>query len=188
MSSLFITIIQSALHWENNTANLKMFTEKIDGITNKTEVVVLPEMFNTGFSMKPKEHAEKMDGETVRWMKETAAKKKIILTGSAMIEECGNYFNRLLWIFPNGKTVWYDKRHLFAYAGENKHYTAGEKRIIISVNGWKIFPLICYDLRFPIWCRRTNDNDFDVALFVANWPERRNQAWKTLLQARAIEN
>lgn len=192
MSKLTFTLIQSGLHWEDKEANLKMLEEKIAGLSQGTQVVVLPEMFSTGFSMKPEQLAEKMDGATVEWMRKTAARKKMILTGSLIIEENGNYYNRLIWMLPNGQYGQYDKRHLFAFAGENQHYTGGTQRLIASVNGWKINLLVCYDLRFPAWARQQFDADknfeYDVLIYVANWPERRSTAWKTLLQARAIEN
>ncbi len=141
--------------------------------------------------MKPEIFAEKMDGETVQWMKNVAAKKKLIITGSVIIEENGKYFNRLIWMLPNGKFGVYDKRHLFAYASEEAHYTAGTKKLFASVNGWKINLQICYDLRFPVWSRQPSeepDNKYDLLINVANWPLKRNLAWKTLLSARAIEN
>jgi len=191
MSSLTITTIQTKLFWEDKKANLEMFQQKIESISEKTEVVILPEMFTTGFSMKPETLAEKMDGETVQWMKKIAAQKKIILTGSIIIEDKGNYFNRLIWMLPNGELAFYDKRHLFAFAGEHSHYSGGNKKLIASVNGWKINLQVCYDLRFPVWARQTPDNSelkYDLLVNVANWPEKRNTAWKTLLQARAIEN
>lgn len=194
-SSLTITTIQSSLHWEDPAVNRKMFANKIESIEGPKEIVVLPEMFNTGFSMNPTSFAEKMDGETVQWMKEMSAKHKIVLVGSLMIEENEQYLNRLLWVLPNGNTAHYDKRHLFAYAGEDEHYTAGTKRLIASIKGWKINGQICYDLRFPVWARQQMEigedfvePEYDVLLYVANWPERRNTAWKTLLRARAIEN
>jgi predicted amidohydrolase len=205
-----ITTIQSALHWEDKQANLAMFEKKIMAIDEKTEIVILPEMFSTGFSMKPESLAEKMDGETVAWMKRIAAQKRIILTGSLIIEDGGEYFNRLVWMLPNGQYGLYDKRHLFAYADEHQHYTPGGKRLIASVKGWRILLIVCYDLRFPIWCRQSRpgnrflphenpedsvqtsparvEPEYDLLICVANWPERRNHAWKTLLQARAIEN
>jgi predicted amidohydrolase len=192
MSSLSFTLIQTNLHWENKEANLQMLEEKINAINEPTHVVVLPEMFTTGFSMKPEILAEKMDGPTVEWMKKTAALKKIILTGSVIIEENGNYYNRLLWVLPNGELGYYNKRHLFAYGEEDQHYTGGNNRFITSVNGWRIQLLVCYDLRFPVWARQqfhqVEEFEYDVLVYVANWPERRNHAWKTLLQARAIEN
>ena len=187
-----------------------MLEEKILSVSQPTEIVVLPEMFNTGFTMQPERFAESMDGETVQWMSKISAKKKVILTGSVIIKERGStgkkeedYFNRLIWMLPNGQCGTYDKRHLFAYADEDQHYTAGTKRLIASVKGWKINLLVCYDLRFPVWSRQSppplgDDGrserapsealEYDVLIYVANWPERRNVAWKTLLQARAIEN
>jgi omega-amidase len=190
MSTLSFTLIQTHLHWEDKAANLAMLEQKIMGIREKTEIVVLPEMFSTGFSMQPAKLAEDMNGETVNWMKKIAAAKKIILTGSVIIEEDGHFFNRLLWVQPDGKLGYYDKRHRFAFAGEDNEYTAGNKRTIAQVKGWKINLQVCYDLRFPVWARQhtTNAPEYDVLLYVANWPERRVHAWKTLLTARAIEN
>ena len=189
MSSLTITVVQTNLYWEDKKANLEMLEEKIYSIKEKTEVVVLPEMFTTGFSMKPELLAETMEGATIQWMKKIAAQKKIILTGSVIIEDQGNYYNRLIWMLPNGQVGYYDKRHLFAFGDEDKHYAAGAKRLIASVKGWKINLLICYDLRFPVWARQTPDEaEYDLLIYVANWPEKRVHAWKTLLQARAIEN
>lgn len=200
--TLTITLVQTNLHWEDKAANLAMLKEKIMAIKEKTEVVVLPEMFSTGFSMNPKALAETMEGETINWMKQIAAEKKIILTGSVIIEENGHYFNRLVWMLPNGQYGVYDKRHRFAFAGEDEEYTAGSKRLIASVKGWKLNLLVCYDLRFPVWARQgvlsssasgdgklqTDNLEYDVLVYVANWPEKRIIAWKTLLQARAIEN
>lgn len=192
MSKLTFTLIQSALHWENREANLKMFDEKIKNIKEKTQVVILPEMFSTGFSMKPEQLAETMSGKTVKWMKKLAAERKIIITGSVIVEENENYYNRLLWMLPNGQCGQYDKRHLFAYGEEDQYYTSGTQRLIASVNGWKINLLVCYDLRFPVWARQQFDQqqgfEYDVLIYVANWPERRVNAWKTLLRARAVEN
>lgn len=192
MSALSFTLVQTKLHWEDKKSNLEMLERKIRSIDQPAQVVVLPEMFSTGFSMKPELLAETMDGETVNWMKRMAAEKKIILTGSLIIEDNGHYFNRLIWMLPNGKYGYYDKRHLFAYAGEDQHYAGGEQRLIASVNGWKVNLLVCYDLRFPVWARQQYSEErgfeYDVLVYVANWPERRNTAWKALLQARAIEN
>ena len=180
-----------------------MFEEKIFSISQPTEIVVLPEMFSTGFSMQPEKLAETMEGETLQWMKQVAAKKKIILTGSLIIKDSPPpnlggeaYYNRLVWVLPNGQVGYYDKRHLFAYADEDQHYTPGEKRLIASVKGWKINLLVCYDLRFPVWSRQSlpplgeagRGLEYDVLIYVANWPERRVHAWTTLLRARAIEN
>lgn len=195
MSSLTFSIIQTKLHWEDKEANLQMLEEKINSIQEKTEIVVLPEMFSTGFSMKPEQLAEGMDGQAVAWMKRISAEKKIILTGSLMTEVDGKYVNRLMWVLPNGQIGFYDKRHLFAYANEHNHYTGGSKRLIASVKGWKINLLVCYDLRFPVWARQSpsasngsGELEYDVLIYVANWPEKRSHMWRTLLQARAIEN
>ena len=191
MSTLTITTIQSNLIWEDKAANLHMLEQKITGIEEKTEIVVLPEMFNTGFSMRPEPLAETMDGESVEWMKRVSRENGIVLTGSIMIEEEGNYYNRLIWMLPNGQYGHYDKRHLFAFGEEDEHYSPGNKRLIASVKGWRINLLVCYDLRFPVWARQKNTEagaEYDVLIYVANWPERRSHAWKTLLCARAIEN
>jgi predicted amidohydrolase len=197
MSTLTITTIQSNLIWEEKAANLRVLEQKIAGIEEKTEIVVLPEMFNTGFSMRPEALAETMEGETVEWMKRVSRENGIVLTGSVMIEEEGNYYNRLIWMLPNGQYGHYDKRHLFAYGEEDKHYSPGNKRLIASVKGWKINLLVCYDLRFPVWARQAplpsgrgdvGEVEYDVLIYVANWPGRRSHAWKTLLCARAIEN
>ena len=197
MEQLIITTIQTDLVWENKQANLAMLQQKINSITHKLEVVVLPEMFTTGFTMQPQLFAETMEGPTIAWMKEMAANKKIILTGSLIIKEAGNYYNRLIWMQPNGQLGYYNKRHLFAFGGEDKQYTSGNKKLITSVKGFKINVQICYDLRFPVWARQPLSSKqtkadaaglFDVLLYVANWPQKRNHAWKTLLQARAIEN
>lgn len=191
MPSLTITLIQTNLFWEDKKANLEMLQKKIDCIKEKTEIVILPEMFTTGFSMKPELLAEKMNGETVQWMKKIAAEKKIILTGSVIIEEGGKYFNRLIWMLPNGEYGIYDKRHLFAFADEHDHYSPGNKKLIASAKGWKINLQVCYDLRFPVWARQSpgeQENKYDLLINVANWPEKRSAAWKTLLRARAIEN
>ncbi len=190
--SLTITIIQANLVWENIDANLELFTKKINSITAKTEVIVLPEMFSTGFSMQPEKLAETMDGKSVRWMLKTAVEKRVIITGSLMIVESGKYYNRLIWMLPNGQMGYYNKHHLFGYANEDKYYTAGNKRLIAQVKGFKLNLQICYDLRFPVWARQqkveNKNTEYDILLYVANWPERRSLAWKTLLTARAIEN
>lgn len=191
MSSLTFTLIQANLQWEAKEGNLHYFEKKIESVSGKTNIVVLPEMFSTGFSMKAEELAEDMDGKTVKWMKEMAAKHRIIVTGSLIIKDGDRYVNRLIWMLPNGQFGFYDKRHLFAYGEEDKHYTPGNERLIASANGWKINLMICYDLRFPVWARQQFSEDgfeYDVLIYVANWPDRRNHAWKTLLVARAIEN
>jgi len=204
MSTISITTVQTSLTWENKEANLAMFAEKIRNLSPNTEIVVLPEMFSTGFSMDPYQLAETMEGPTIQWMKSLAVEKKIILTGSMIASENGVYYNRLIWMLPNGQFGYYDKRHLFAFAGEDKHYSAGRKRLIASVKGWRINLQVCYDLRFPVWARQSESSleavnvppderlnkgiEYDLLIYVANWPERRIHAWKTLLQARAIEN
>lgn len=192
MNDLKITIIQSDLHWENVDANLKMFSQKIASVKEASDLIVLPEMFSTGFTMNNKAVAETMKGKTVSWMRQMAKEKKCVVTGSAIIEEKKKYYNRLIWMLPNGKFKTYDKRHLFRYAGEEKYYAAGKKKLIAELNGWKICPLVCYDLRFPLWSRnrfnKKGEGQYDLLLYVANWPERRSHPWKTLLMARAMEN
>lgn len=188
MNDLTITIIQTALHWEDKEKNLDMFSQKIDVISEPSDLIVLPEMFTTGFSMMPEKLAESMNDETIKWIKEKAKKKNCVITGSFICEENGKYFNRLIWMNPDGTFNTYDKRHLFRLGDEDQHYSGGDKKIIVDLKGWKICPLICYDLRFPVWSRNTQQNSYDVLIYIANWPERRSSAWKTLLPARAIEN
>ncbi len=204
MSTLSITGIQANLHWKDKAANLKMFGEKIDSIEGRAEIVILPEMFSTGFVMQPKGLAEPMNGPTIEWMRKKSESKKIIIAGSVIIEEEGRYYNRLVMVLPDGQFGYYDKRHRFAFAGEDQNYSAGKKRLIASIKGWKINCQICYDLRFPVWARQTvsylpqNEEEpqlgdkappeYDLLIYVANWPERRILAWEALLQARAIEN
>ncbi len=198
MSTLRISLIQTPLYWEDKTANLGMLQKKIEAIPEKTELIILPEMFSTGFSMEKESLAETMDGPTVEWMKKTAAGKKTILTGSMIAREesagITHYYNRMIWMLPTGQFAYYDKRHLFAYGKEDQHFSAGKKRLITSVNQWKVCLQICYDLRFPVWMRQSKmENsgttpEYDLLVVVANWPTARSLAWKTLLQARAIEN
>lgn len=193
MSTLTISIIQAALFWEDKQQNLQMLQDKIAGLPAGTEIIVLPEMFSTGFSMNPTVLAETMEGATIAWMKRMASERRAIITGSLIIEDNGNFFNRLVWMQPDGKYGYYDKRHLFAYAHEDEHYAPGNKRLVASVKGWKVNLQVCYDLRFPVWARHnfastSGEPEYDLLVYVANWPERRNHAWKTLLQARAIEN
>jgi omega-amidase len=184
---LHITLIQPDIVWEDKTANLGQYENLIAGIAGEKHVVVLPEMFSTGFSMATERLAEPMTGPTVSWMAEMAIKNRCILTGSLIIKEADHCYNRMLWVQPDGSIGIYDKRHLFANGGEDKHYSRGENRLIASVNGWRINVMVCYDLRFPVWSRNRGD-EYDVLLYVANWPAARSLAWKTLLQARAIEN
>lgn len=196
MSSLSFTLIQVNPSWEDKLANIKILEQKILSIKERTEIIILPEMFSTGFTMNAEKLAEPVTGETVAWMKKIAVQKKVILTGSIIIKEYGKYFNRLIWMQPNGQFGLYDKRHLFGFAGEHEKFTAGNSRFIASVNGWKINLQICYDLRFPVWARQTpryqergrGEPEYDVLINVANWPKARISHWKTLLTARAIEN
>ena len=188
MSSLRFTLIQSDLHWEKIAKNISMFEAKINAISEPLEIVVLPEMFTTGFSLTPTFLAEEMNGDTIAWMTKMAKEKRIILTGSVMMKENSQFFNRLIWMQPDGEFGYYDKRHLFSYGGEDRQFSSGSKRFIAQVKGWKICTMVCYDLRFPVWNRMSNEAEYDVLLYVANWPKRRIDAWKTLLKARAIEN
>lgn len=196
MQPLQLSLLQTDLIWENPDANRQQIEAQLQAIPAGTHLTILPEMFSTGFSMKPDQLAESMNGETVDWMKRLAQEKRTILSGSIIAKEQDRFFNRLLWVLPNGQIGQYDKRHLFAFAGEDQHYTPGTKRLIASVNGWRINLQICYDLRFPVWARQRStyseaggfDPEYEVLIYVANWPERRSEAWKTLLRARAIEN
>jgi len=182
---LNITIVQSNLVWENIDANLENFAKKLENV-GAADLIVLPEMFNTGFSMNSKNLAEKPDGKSVKWLVNLAKEKNSALIASLIIEENQQFFNRLYFIFPNGDLQFYNKRHLFRMANEHNYYSAGDKDLIVNYKGWRIKPLVCYDLRFPIWAR--NKNDYDLLIYIANWPERRNEPWKILLKARAIEN
>jgi predicted amidohydrolase len=179
-----ITIIQSNIIWEDKDSNLKNYQSKIDNI--ESDLIILPEMFTTGFTMNPKLLAETMSGETVQWMKENASKMNSAICGSIIIQEDSKYFNRFIWVNPDGSIHHYDKKHLFSFVGEDKNYTPGNEKLIIEYKGWKICSLICYDLRFPVWSR--NSEDYDLLIYVANWPTKRKLAWKSLLVARAIEN
>lgn len=181
-----ISLIQTSLIWENTSANRANFERLINSIQEETDIILLPEMFSTGFTMEPASVAESMGCETIQWMKAMAAAKDCAVGGSVVIAENGNHYNRFLFVLPEGEIKTYDKRHLFSLAGENKAYTAGVDRLIIAYRGWKICPLVCYDLRFPVFSRNTED--FDLLLYAANWPAPRILAWDTLLKARAIEN
>lgn len=185
-STMKISLIQTSLAWEDAAANRANFTQLINGIDGETDIIVLPEMFATGFTMKPQTVAESMDGATVNWMKQMAAAKNCAIMGSLVIQQDGNYYNRLFFVLPNGSLETYDKRHLFSFAGEDKAYTAGTKKLIVNYKGWKICPFICYDLRFPVFARNTEG--YDLLIYVANWPHVRTVAWDALLKARAIEN
>lgn len=193
MQDLKVSVIQSETHWESVGANLAMFEEKIWQIDEDTDIIVLPEMFSTGFTMSSQKLAEPMNFTAFKWMKQMAQQTKSVVTGSVIIKESGAYFNRLIWMEPEGNYAHYDKRHLFRMADEHLQYTAGDNRLIVNYKGWKICPLVCYDLRFPVWSRNkkqenTQDLEYDLLLYVANWPAARVSAWDTLLRARAIEN
>ena len=187
MQNLKVTVVQSERAWEDPAANLNMFDRKLDGLAGETDLVVLPEMFSTGFSMTPGPVAQTMDSETVKWLQKTSVTLEAHLVGSVMIVEDGNFYNRLMWASPSGELHTCDKRHLFRMLGEDKIYSGGRTLLTVTVKGWKIRPFVCYDLRFPVWSRNL-DNAYDAAIFLANWPARRSEHWKTLLKARAIEN
>ena len=186
MQDLKITIVQTFLFWENKMKNLEMFSEKINEISEETDLIVLPEMFTTGFTMNNETLAEKPTGATFKWMKEMAIQKNCVITGSYIVREKEAYYNRLIWMRPDGTCKKYDKRHLFGFASEDQHFTSGKSRLIVTLKEWRICPLICYDLRFPVWSR--NKNDYDVLIYIANWPKARREAWNVLLKARAHEN
>ena len=183
---LHVVGIQTDLFWENPTKNIAAFEEKINSLPENTDLVVLPEMFTTGFTMNPKNIAEKIDGNTISWLQEIAVKKQLAITGSLVIQKKNKYYNQLVFVHPTGKVETYTKRHSFTLAGEDKVYTSGSEKLIVTYKGWRICPLICYDLRFPVWARNTEN--YDLLLFMANWPVKRIKAWDTLLKARSIEN
>lgn len=186
VKSLTISLVQTDTIWENITANLKNLSSKIEQIEVASDMIILPELFTTGFTMEAEGVAETMDGAGVLWMLDIAKKKECVVIGSLLILESGDYYNRLIVAFPDGNIKHYDKRHLFSFAGEDKVFKAGETRMTFEYKGFKICPLICYDLRFPVWARNTEE--IDLIIFVANWPNARMLAWDTLLKARAIEN
>nr|WKN39059.1 amidohydrolase [Tunicatimonas sp. TK19036] len=191
-SPLTVTLIQTSLHWHQIEANLAMLEEKIWQIGQPTDLIILPEMFSTGFTQKATTLAEPMNSKTFRWMKQQAAQTQAVVVGSYIVREQQAFYNRLLWMEPDGTFATYDKRHLFRMANEDDTFSAGETRIIQECKGWKICPLVCYDLRFPVWSRNyTQENEslaYDLLLYVANWPAPRSQAWNLLLRGRAIEN
>jgi predicted amidohydrolase len=179
-----ITTIQTDIIWENISENLKQYQSKIENL--KSDIIILPEMFSTGFTMNPEKIAESMKGSTVNWMKENSKKVNSAICGSTIIKEKNKYYNRFIWVEPSGKVKYYDKKHLFSFAGEDEKYTPGNSKLIIDYKGWRICPLICYDLRFPVWSR--NVENYDILIYVANWPSKRKHAWKNLLISRSIEN
>lgn len=189
MNDLKVTLVQSKLHWEDRKKNQEHFSGMLKKIKKgSTDIIILPEMFATGFSMNSAKLAEDMDGVSITWMRVMAAEKKAVITGSLIIKDGEDYFNRLIWMSPEGSLRHYDKRHLFRMAKEDQHFTAGRHKLIVEHKGWRICPLICYDLRFPVWCRNTSSQKYDLLVFVANWPVKRIMAWRQLLIARAIEN
>ncbi|MBF9236330.1 amidohydrolase [Hymenobacter sp. BT683] len=188
MADLTVSFLQTELHWHDAVANRASIAQHLSHITGPTDLIVLPEMFTTGFSMEAPEQAETMDGPTVAWLREQAAQHNAVVTGSVIIKERDAYFNRLLWVRPDGSLRSYDKRHLFTLAGEQHTYTPGSARLVEEWRGWRICPLVCYDLRFPVWSRNQPTEPYDLLLYVANWPAVRRTAWATLLRARAIEN
>lgn len=183
--TLKITIVQTELIWEDPAANRSLLEERLKAV-KQTQLIVLPEMFTTGFTMVPETLAESEPGITLDWMRTLAGKYQAAVTGSLIVQENGRYYNRLYFVYPDGEYYKYDKRHTFTLAGEHEVYAAGDEKLLVDYLGWKICPLICYDLRFPVWAR--NVENYDILLYVANWPERRISAWDTLLKARAIEN
>lgn len=191
MQDLSITLIQTKLFWEDIDANLAHFSKKIASITKPSHLIILPEMFSTGFSMNAAQFAEAMTGKAFRWMQEQAKKTDAVILGTLMIEDAGHYYNRLIWMRPDGSYEQYDKHHLFGLGAEDKTYTKGQKKLIVELDGWKICPMICYDLRFPVWSRNTlidGEPAYDVLIYTANWPEKRTHHWNALLPARAVEN
>lgn len=190
MEDLRVTLLQNSLFWENTEANLAQFEEQIWDHDTPTDLIVLPEMFTTGFSGRARELAEPMNAKTFRWMKQHAAQQDAVVCGSYIINEHGFYYNRFLAVYPDASFSYYDKRHLFELGGEGDPYLAGKERVIFDVKGWKVFPSVCYDLRFPVWSRQSPNYEFeyDLMVYVANWPKPRINAWDTLLSARAIEN
>jgi len=187
MRDLTVTLIQAELFWEDIPANLATFDKKIDSIAEKTDLIILPEMFTTGFSMNAAKLAETMNGSSVSWILSRSKAKNTDIMGSVIIEEEGKYYNRLLWAKPDGTLMTYDKKHLFRMTGEHEVFTPGSKLLTVTVKGWKLRPFICYDMRFPIW-NRNIDNQYDLAIYIANWPEKRASHWKILMPARAVEN
>lgn len=184
---LNVSLIQADIAWSDKDTNLGRFAALMDGIDQPTDLILLPEMFATGFSMCPEEHAEKMDGLCMDWMASQAEKKAAVVCGSLIIEHEDRYYNRLVWMRPDASYEYYDKRHLFRMSGEDENYTAGQSRLVVDLNGWRVMPMVCYDLRFPVWSRNVK-NDYDVALYLANWPSSRSFVWNHLLVARALEN
>lgn len=188
VSDLTVSFVQASLHWHDPSTSRRELGRHIEGISIATDLIVLPEMFTTGFSMEAAALAEPLEGPTLAWMRQLAAARDAVVTGSLIMEEDGKYYNRLLWVRPDGSLSYYNKRHLFTLAGEHHVYTPGTERLVEEWRGWRICPLVCYDLRFPVWSRNSPTNPYDLLLYVANWPAARRTAWMTLLRARAMEN
>lgn len=188
IQNLKVTVFQAYLFWENVDKNLQNISLRLSsGVREKTDLIVLPEMFSTGFTMKPEELAEEMGGKTMQWLKKTAIQYDCVVTGSLIIKEKDKYYNRMIWMLPSGAHQSYDKHHLFSMGDEDKHYTPGHTQLIVELKGWKIRLAVCYDLRFPVWLRNKN-SEYDMLLLVASWPDKRSSHWRTLIHARAIEN
>jgi predicted amidohydrolase len=189
-ANLKVTVVQTELTWHDAAANRARIERLMQPLAGQTDLIVLPEMFTTGFTMATEEVAEPVDGPSTQWLRKMAAATDATITGSIVTEDRGRYFNRLIWMRPDGTFASYDKRHLFRMAREQEHYAVGQERLIVQIDGWKICPLVCYDLRFPVWSRNRMGTEagYDVLIYVANWPDRRRYAWQTLLRARAIEN
>jgi predicted amidohydrolase len=189
MQDLRVSLVQADLAWLDAAANRARLAERIQALAGAADLIVLPEMFTTGFTMEPERWAEPASGPTVDWLRQLAKETNAAITGSVATRDGALYYNRLLWVTPDQVVRSYDKRHLFRMAREHEHYTSGTDRIIVDLNGWRICPLVCYDLRFPVWSRNgSGDRGYDLLIYVANWPERRRYAWQSLLRARAIEN
>lgn len=188
IQNLKVTVFQAYLFWENIDKNLQNISLRLSGgVREKTDLIILPEMFSTGFSMNSEALAEEMDGKTMQWLSKTALQFDCVITGSLIIKENGKYFNRMIWMEPNGEYQYYDKHHLFSMGKEDQNYTAGSDQLIVNLKGWKIRLAICYDLRFPVWLRNKNE-EYDMLLIIASWPDKRSPHWRTLIHARAIEN
>jgi len=187
MEPLKITSFQAYLFWESIEKNLSNLSLRLTSLRLKTDLIILPEMFNSGFTMNVQKCAEEMDGRTMKWMEKQAQSYDCVITGSLIIKENGQFYNRLIWMHPDGTYEKYDKRHLFSLAKENEVFTRGQERIIVEIKGWRICPLICYDLRFPEWSRNYGGM-YDILLYIASWPDSRIAHWQKLIPARAIEN
>jgi len=192
MENISVALVQTDLYWQDRGANLAMLEEKLWQLQGKVDLIILPEMFPTGFSMNAEILAEPMNYTTTKWLKQMASQTKAVVTGSVIIKEDKNYYNRLLWVDPNGEVSHYDKRHLFRMAKEDHHYSMGHENLILNLKGWKILPQVCYDLRFPVWSRNKPNSqggmDYDLVFYIASWPAARDRAWDILLKARAVEN